>query len=426
MTTAQTAASSTAQLALTEQLARQLVNYHIGPQPDEVYQEKQQNMVLAKNGVFRVISTPVALFSLKLQEQVTEPVSSVANAARRPIADAVPGVGEMWEGCKLLVPRMQLRHYLEVLTWYRDVHTKDRTEASVLFFWNTNNIEIPTHYLPNKQGVREEIKGLRVEGQLITYVPRQKNSSGLSNFTGDGMVDWLRENCSPLMETHSHHTMGAFWSGTDNDNENIPQFYMVYGLINDAKPAFKLRFCIGKHKIDIDKLDVMFEMPETEVIEHTNIGGQVIEARSKKPFAGPWPKVAYPEDWMGQHSATYAVAGTSNPNYNYGRGYYGHDYDDQGIYGGHAGNTGASAETGGKKNAEANNSSGDAANKTSGATQKTVVETATSRVEIVADASVGSFTLGQVTSLIEAICEAGYDRDIAEAIYNAQAQYSGA
>lgn len=176
-------------------LAGQLVGHHIGPQDPDKY-DKPTNIVTARNGIFKVVKTPVALFKTQIAKMEKDSV--------------VPGAGEMEEGVELLVPKIPFKYWLQVLQFYRDVHEKDGTEASVIFFWNTNNVDVPTHYNPSelqkKQGLTQgdEIKGLVVDEQLVIYCPRQKNSAGLSEFGHDGMVDWLRENTTPLLETHSH------------------------------------------------------------------------------------------------------------------------------------------------------------------------------------------------------------------------------
>lgn len=171
--------------ALKAQLAGQLVGHHIGPQAPEVYDAKPTNIVYASNGIFRVIKTPIAIFKTKLGA-----VESNVN---------IPGNSPMEEGIDLLIPKIPFKYWLQVLSYYKDVHTKDKTEASVVFFWNHNNVDIPTEYESGRP-----IKGLTIDGQLIIYCPEQKNSSGLSDFTADTMVPWLRERTTPLLETHSH------------------------------------------------------------------------------------------------------------------------------------------------------------------------------------------------------------------------------
>lgn len=286
-----------AKLDLTAMLAAQTQGRHFGPQAPEAY-DKPTNIVVAGNGVFRVVKTPVALFTTKLTDI--------------PAASRIPGLADMKEGPELLIPKIPLKYLIMVLTWYKDVHKKDGTEASILFFWNHSNEPVPTHWEPTQAqrnlGIQgDPIKGLVEDGQLIIYCPTQKNSGSLSEFHEDTLVPYLRENFTPLCETHSHHTMDAFWSGTDNANENMTQFYGVWGKINDAEPKFLFRWVCGEKKIDIDP-SILFDIPQVEIktvvtttVPVDGFEPQVEEKIEYKAYKGPWQRVEAPEDWMGQH-----------------------------------------------------------------------------------------------------------------------------
>jgi hypothetical protein len=237
-----------------------------------------------------------------------------------------------------------------VLTFYRDVYDKDKTEASALFFWNHDNVNLPTEYTD-----KSEVKGLIQDGQLIIYCPQQKNSGTLSEFGEDGMVNYLREHCTPLCETHSHHTMDAFWSGTDDANENMTQFYGVWGKIKDEQPKFLFRWVCGGKRVNLDA-SILFDIPqiETKTITTTQviktIPGQepvVTETATEKvvheSFKGPWERVEAPDDWMPQHRKSWGGGtgynynankgktgggtGTPSGGYGYATG-YGYGYDD--------------------------------------------------------------------------------------------------
>lgn len=69
--------------------------------------------------------------------------------------------------------------------------------------------------------------------------------------------------CRIVMDVHSHTSrMGAFWSGTDNNDDNRDYFSMVLGKISKMIPEFKLRFnTTGKH-IDFELEDVFDDVSE--------------------------------------------------------------------------------------------------------------------------------------------------------------------
>lgn len=281
-------------LDLTNQLAAQLMGHHVGEQSLEKYKEKPTNIVFAKNGVFRVVVTPIAIFKTQIAETTTK--------------QDILGVEAMEAGPQLLIPKIPFRYLQMILSWYKDINIKDHTEASVLFFWNHNNVAIPTQYADKKP-----INGLIVDGQLVIYCPKQRNSPGLSEFHMDTMVPWLRENLSLLCETHSHNTMNAFFSGTDDANENATQFYGVWGKVMDNEPAFAFRYVCGDQKIQITP-DVLFEWPKKVVktLEVVEVEGEepvtVVKEEKVTLLKGPFAHVDYPEDWTPQHTkATYAA-----------------------------------------------------------------------------------------------------------------------
>lgn len=66
------------QSALALQLAGQLVKHYVGPQTAQGY-EKETNIVTARNGIFRVIKTPVAILKTqiaKMDKDAVVPLTS--------------------------------------------------------------------------------------------------------------------------------------------------------------------------------------------------------------------------------------------------------------------------------------------------------------------------------------------------------------
>lgn len=268
--------------------------------------KKPMNIVTARNGVFQVHKTPVATFVHCKTPFKPE--------------DELVHLPEMKEDVILHADKIPFRYLVEILSFYRDVHKKDKTEAATLIFWNENDVELPTHYPDNPS---KPIKGLTQDGKLIIYCPEQINTGGDTNFKDDTFVTWLRANTARYVELHSHHTMNAFWSPTDNANENATQFYFVWGRIFDDQPVYKFRYVNGKdRKIDIDA-DLVFDFPKVEVetqfreIKNTTaydpdgIIGNLIATESDDIvnttketilFQGPYLDRPYPSDWMEQHS----------------------------------------------------------------------------------------------------------------------------
>lgn len=275
----------TLNISLTNLLAGQVTNYLVHDQWYTHDDLKKINYVTAANGLFRVEKTATGIF----KTAIVEPVNPI------------PGLLPMEAGVELLVPKIPFKYLQMALQFYRDIHDKDKTEASLLFFWNKDNKPLPETY---DDGTA--IQGLLVDGQLVIYVPRQRNTPTLSEFHMDEMVNWFRTNLSLLCETHSHHTMRAFFSATDDANENATQFYGVWGEIKKEQPAFAFRYCSGDSKVEISP-DVLFEWPlvnkmiqTTTFILGLGIDAQQTEEEFVFPYEGPFPSIEYPSDWMEQ------------------------------------------------------------------------------------------------------------------------------
>ena len=148
---------------------------------------------------------------------------------------------------KLKIPKLPYAFYRRMINFYHLVVLKHRTEACVLYYWNKDNVEIPSHL------VEENKDGLFIEGQHIMLIPEQYNSSGLSQFVRPAgfnreeeipeMIQWLEHNTECIMETHSHCDFSNFWSATDNSNESGRQLrlYSVYGYNQRHNPPHSFR-----------------------------------------------------------------------------------------------------------------------------------------------------------------------------------------
>jgi hypothetical protein len=426
--TKQTAADGMA--ALRAQLAANATGFHFhtGEHMINTYAEKAVNFVTAKNGIFRVTVKKIGMF-----------VTKIGDAPK----SAIPGLVDLKEGFTIRIPKIPFLHWVQILSFYRDVYTKDKTEASVLFFWNHDNTPIPRAYESGKA-----INGILENGQLVIFCPEQRNSGGLSEFHMDGMVKWLRENTTPLCETHSHHTMGAFWSGTDDANENMTQLYGVYGTITSPSPAFLFRYVHGADKTNISMWE-LFEKPTTRVAVQVELGDKIIDVDASKTstyeYNGPWPMVDYPDDWMGQHTANTYVAPKYQGGTYYQGGYAGrggatHTHGtggaNRGTYTpsredleeaawwnqtGHGANYEHQARTQrledvgtGKKNTVIELPIGKKSDSLVDQGTKKVVETKTSTVEIISSKELSPWVETQLSDLVDCLSDAGYDRFIAK------------
>lgn len=270
---------------LTNLLASQVTNYLFYNDSYSTDQLKKVNYVVSSNGLFRVEKTPTAIFAVQQSEFDVD----------------IPGLHYMDEGVTLLIPRIPFRYLQMALSFYREVYYQDGTEASLLFFWNKDNVEIPSH---DSEG--QPVNGYLQDGQLILYVPKQVNSAALSEFHQDPMVEWFRTHTAILCETHSHHHMDAFFSSTDDANENATQFYFVWGRINKEIPKFAFRYCSGAEKAE-EYPNILFEWPmvrttTTSIVDGLEVPhGHLPLGVDISLYQGHIPDVDFPREWLPQH-----------------------------------------------------------------------------------------------------------------------------
>lgn len=210
-----------------------------------------------------------------------------------------------------LVPKIPFKYYQMTLDFYKEVNEIHGTEASVLFYWNANDVEIPADLM------EEYGSGIIQDGKLIVIAPKQTNSTSLSEFVEtvyvEGtpkkvltpMLDWLEKNTVCIAETHSHNTMSAFWSPTDNDNERHSRLrlFVVFGKVSTTEVT-RSRVCMLNDYFDLDITDV-FDMPimEEKVTKTITVDNKVIETiegEVKRSYVtGPFGfNNTHPQSWF--------------------------------------------------------------------------------------------------------------------------------
>lgn len=119
------------------------------------------------------------------------------------------------------MPRVPIKIVATIFAFFREVYDKAKTEVQINVYWNRNHLPIP-----NVPGVKDW------GNDIITYVPKQTVSAARTTFeSNDETYLFLVKNMVILLDTHSHHDMQAFMSGTDQDSSNIPAVYFDFGQI---------------------------------------------------------------------------------------------------------------------------------------------------------------------------------------------------
>lgn len=164
------------------------------------------------------------------------------------------------------------KYIYKMIAWYRDVDKKSSAEATMQVFYDeTGEKELPEDLA--------EIYGgsFKRDGNFVFIVPEQIVSKGNVVFSGDKAVrynldtelyDWAMSNLEPVLNMHSHNSMGAFWSGEDDANE-LPLYTrlcLVVGEVDTDKPAYQLSWNFeGKRHDQKANVDEIFEPLEIDM-----------------------------------------------------------------------------------------------------------------------------------------------------------------
>lgn len=141
-----------------------------------------------------------------------------------------------------------------------------------------NRIYLKTKYEAAAQIYRKP------DGEYFIYYPQQAISGAQVKYTDDPNLVTLRQEGNTLiMELHSHNSMGAFWSGTDNSNEKECGLYMVIGTFGSPTCTYKCRVKNEDIYVDFPAHEV-FDMTEEEekamlLKENITEGNPVIESK---------------------------------------------------------------------------------------------------------------------------------------------------
>jgi PRTRC genetic system protein A len=127
-------------------------------------------------------------------------------------------------------------------------------------------------------------------------IPKQTVSAAQVAFTYD--KEALPEGAVIVVDIHSHNSMGAFYSGTDDNNDKTGIYYSgVVGKLTDTSFDFVFRFNLNEAKLKC-KLEDVFEMPAK-------------------------PEVQVPQEWLDNVSV-------AAPSYLPGKGYPGYNAGNHG------------------------------------------------------------------------------------------------
>lgn len=197
-------------------LQKLLVGHFIESIPDDC--NKKVSYVWDGSGVWEVRRLPLGTFTTCVHKFETTGLKSSLEAG--------------WE---LNVPKIPATFLDVTLSFFRQIYKQHSSEVFLQYFYDTEKKE------------------------YTIYCPKQVVGPGSVNYTRDAEFE---KGKILVFEIHSHGSMGAFFSGTDDADEKDDRFFGVIGNVKNYYPDMKIRLSVGGRKVEIEVEDI-FDMSES-------------------------------------------------------------------------------------------------------------------------------------------------------------------
>lgn len=183
-------------------------------------------------------------------------------------AKKVTGAAKVKEGFSLNVPKLPFRLLLQAVSFFRDVCTEFNNDEAMLQYWFDK--ETKEFFADCVQQTTNKVH--------VTYLRNKE----------------LEEDPNKVlvMDIHSHNTMDAFFSGTDDASEQETRTYGVIGRLDQEIPAFKFRISVEGTFKEI-AVNQIFEMPKVKIYSDGFESEGELE-----PSNLFYPSVEYPKEWL--------------------------------------------------------------------------------------------------------------------------------
>jgi len=188
---------------------------------------KKSIYIMQSSGLYKIYKGQLALYSTQLA------------------AGPFPGLDDFTTNGMILsipkVPHIYLQEFLDLCV---EVNKESKAEIFAMLFYKDNKFEwvIPEQYI-------------------------SKASVDLTESGKQTISDYYNNGYLAVVEAHSHNTMDAFFSGTDNKDKTTNEpFDMVVGHIDKATPSILLRYKIDNVFVTIPVSTLFEEAPQKNVL----------------------------------------------------------------------------------------------------------------------------------------------------------------
>lgn len=209
------------------------------------------------------------------------------------------------EGFIFTLPKIPLKLLNQIISFFKDVCDDSGNEVFARIYFDKENQE------------------------YLAFVPKQTISKANVTYNITDERFQTEDRYLFVLDIHSHNTMSAFFSGTDNADERTSgKVYMVVGELDKENIKYKIRTYQEPTHVEIDLFDV-FEKPNVSTELVTEYGTFSFEVPDEKLIKNILCKVEeYPDEWPEQITrrtyTNYPSFSSSNSNnrYSYWDDYY--------------------------------------------------------------------------------------------------------
>lgn len=248
---------------LKRQFYRNAVDY-ITDTVDFAALSKNTNYAIQGDGIYTIVKNRIGKFILKTVDQ------------------AFPGMPIQFGGNKLIldVPKIPEVIYWQIRQFFIDI-SKDMGEAEAFC----------------------QVYYDFTEKRYVVHVPEQTVSKASVNY--DATENLNRKNperYALVFEIHSHNTMNAFWSGTDDSDEKDTRFYGVLGNLDKEEIGEKYRTNILGKYVDLTKdhiFDFSNKIDKSLVLNFlSNVNENLVDTKAIMEILTTKPVPTYPKNWL--------------------------------------------------------------------------------------------------------------------------------
>ena len=221
-----------------------------------------KTVIAAGNGMYDVIPSKYG-FSIKSQGGD----GSCLGAAYASLA----------EGCFVTenpAPKLPRKAVETVIEWYKRITAKNGEEAQVVFYWNQYKKDVIADDEGNEVALKD-IPGVYFwTDEIFSYTPKQYNHGSLTEVAPeDEWYDIFNRQFGMYVETHSHNSMDAFASTTDEENSANDGFQLVFGKLDQQQLVMYSWMTMNKVMklgMSVEELGKIMEFNPTNLYDTVN------------------------------------------------------------------------------------------------------------------------------------------------------------